>query len=104
MANNNKQDLKLNIDPEVAKGMYSNLAVISHTPAEIVVDFAQLLPGSEGANIRSRVIMHPIHAKRLLSALADNIQRYEHNFGTITEPMLPAGNGDTVPYDILGKA
>lgn len=103
MANNNKQqDLKLNIDPEVAKGTYSNLAVISHTAAEIVVDFAQLLPGADGAVIRSRIIMNPVHAKRLLSALAENIQKYEHNFGIITEPHAPAG--DTVPYDILGKA
>jgi hypothetical protein len=104
MANNKPQDLKLNIDPEVAKGIYSNLAIISHTPAEIVIDFAQMLPGADGANIRSRVIMNPIHAKRLLSALADNIQKYERNFGTITEPRTPAPEGDTVPYDILGKA
>ncbi len=102
MANNKQQDLKLNIDPEVAKGTYSNLAIISHTPAEMVLDFAQMLPGTDGANVRSRVIMNPIHAKRLLNALADNIQKYENNFGPITEPHAPAG--DTVPYDILGKA
>lgn len=105
MANNsNKQDLKLNIEPDVAKGIYSNLAIISHTPAEMVLDFAQMLPGSNDAHIRSRVIMNPIHAKRLLNALADNIQKYERNFGTITEPRTPAPEGDTVPYDILGKA
>lgn len=105
MANNmNKpQDLKLNITPDVAQGTYSNLAIISHSPTEMILDFAQMLPGSPEANIRTRVIMNPVHAKRLLNALADNIKKYENNFGTIKEPMAP-GNADTVPYDILGKA
>ena len=108
MANNNHnngpvKDLKLDITPDVAKGTYSNLAIISHSPSEIILDFAQMLPGSSNANVRSRVIMNPIHAKRLLNALADNIQKYEQNFGTIVEPSVP-GNADTVPYDILGKA
>lgn len=105
MANNrnNAQDLKLNIAPDVATGTYSNLAIISHSPSEMILDFAQMLPGTPEANVRTRVIMNPIHAKRLLSALADNIQKYESNFGPITEPGMK-GNTDTVPYDILGKA
>ena len=108
MANNNHnngpvKDLKLDIAPDVAKGTYSNLAIISHSPSEIILDFAQMLPGSPNATVRSRVIMNPIHAKRLLNALADNIQKYEQNFGTIVEPSVP-GNADTDPYDILGKA
>lgn len=105
MANNmNKpQDLKLNIAPDVAQGTYSNLAIISHSPSEMILDFAQMLPGTPEANIRTRVIMNPIHAKRLLNALADNIQKYENNFGMIKEPSVQM-NSDTVPYDILGKA
>lgn len=104
MANNKEQqqNLKLNIAPDVAAGTYSNLVVISHTPAEVVMDFAQMLPGTEGATIRQRIIMNPIHAKRTLAALNDNIRKYEQQFGTIEEPR--AGMGDTVPYDILGKA
>ena len=104
MANNKEQqqNLKLNISPEVATGIYSNLVVISHTPAEVVMDFAQMLPGVEGATIRQRIIMNPIHAKRTLAALSDNIRKYEQQFGTIEEPR--AAMGDTVPYDILGKA
>lgn len=107
MANNQNnasgKDLKLDIAPDVAKGTYSNLAIISHSPSEIVLDFAQMLPGTPNAQVRSRLIMNPIHAKRLLTALADNIQRYEQNFGTIVDPSSPM-NADTVPYDILGKA
>ena len=108
MANNNhnnpqQQNLKLDMAPEVAQGTYSNLAIISHSPTEMILDFAQMLPGTPNANVRTRVIMNPIHAKRLLNALADNIQKYEHNFGPIEEPKVPI-NSDTVPYDILGKA
>lgn len=101
MANQKEQtNLKLNIHPDVAKGTYSNFVVVSHTPAEIVVDFAQMLPGTEGATIRERIIMSPIHAKRLLAALNDNLKKYEQQFGTISEPMADG----TVPYDIIGKA
>ena len=104
MANNPKEqnNLKLNINPEVAAGTYSNLVVVSHNPSEIVLDFAQMLPGIEGATVRQRIIMNPIHAKRTLAALSDNIRKYEQQFGTIEEPR--AAMGDTVPYDILGKA
>ena len=97
-----QQNLKLNINPEVAQGTYSNLVVISHTPAEVVLDFAQMLPGQEGATVRQRIIMNPVHAKRTLAALNENIRKYEQQFGTIEEPRT--NMGDTVPYDILGKA
>ena len=100
--NKQQQNIKLNISPEVATGIYSNLAVVSHNPTEIVLDFAQLLPGVDGAAVRSRIILHPLHAKRVLAALSDNIRKYEQQFGTITEPR-PA-DLDTVPYDIMGKA
>lgn len=98
-----QQNLKLNITPEVAGGTYSNLVVISHNPTEIILDFAQMLPGVDGAAVRQRIIMNPIHAKRTLAALNDNIKKYEQQFGTIEEPRM-AVQGDTVPYDILGKA
>ncbi|MBQ5975958.1 MAG: DUF3467 domain-containing protein [Bacteroidales bacterium] len=107
MANNRNnqgpQDLKLDMSSDVANGTYSNLAIISHSPSEIILDFAQMLPGTPNATVRSRVIMNPIHAKRLLAALNDNIQKYERTFGTIVDPQS-AINADTVPYDILGKA
>lgn len=105
MEKNNKpvSNLNLDISNDVAEGVYSNLAIISHTPAEMVLDFAQMLPGNKNATVRSRVIMNPIHAKRLLMALNDNIQKYESQFGAIQEPTAPM-QGDTVPYDIIGKA
>ncbi len=102
MANQKEQpkNLKLNINPDVANGTYSNLVIVSHNPTEMILDFAQMLPGIEGAMVRERIIMNPIHAKRLLAALNDNIKKYEQQFGSIVEP-TPDG---TVPYDILGKA
>ncbi len=105
MANQKEQqpNLKLNITPEAAQGIYSNLVVISHNPTEIILDFAQILPGIDGAAVRQRIIMNPIHAKRTLAALNDNIKKYEQQFGTIEEPRMPM-QGDTVPYDIIGKA
>lgn len=105
MAKQNEQqkNLKLNISPEVSNGTYSNLVVISHNPTEIILDFAQMLPGIDGASVRQRIIMNPIHAKRTLAALSDNIKKYEQQFGTISEPRMPM-QGDTVPYDIIGKA
>ena len=101
--NNTPQDLKLDMAPDVANGTYSNLAIISHSPSEIILDFAQMLPGTPNPTVRSRIIMNPIHAKRLLAALNDNIQKYEHNFGPIVDTQS-AMNADTVHYDILGKA
>ena len=98
-----QQNLKLNITPEISEGTYSNLVVISHNPTEIILDFAQILPGIDGAAVRQRIIMNPIHAKRTLAALADNIKKYEQQFGNIEEPRA-AVQGDTVPYDIIGKA
>ncbi len=100
MANQKEQNLKLNISPEVAQGTYSNLVVISHNPTEIIFDFAQMLPGVDGAAVRQRIIMNPVHAKRTLAALNDNLKKYEQQFGPITEPTADG----TVPYDIIGKA
>jgi hypothetical protein len=84
---------KINIDlPEdMAQGVYANLAVINHSPVEFVVDFAQMMPGMQQAKVRSRVILAPHHAKRLLGALAENIKRFEQQNGPIGE--LGGGNG-----------
>jgi hypothetical protein len=66
--------------------VYANLARISHSPADIVIDFAHILPGETTANIRSRVVMSPLSAKLLLRALHENLARYEAAFGEITVP------------------
>ena len=84
MDNNEKKQLSIDIRPEIAKGSYSNLAIISHSPTEFVIDFATMLPGLQKPDISNRIVMNPEHAKRLLNALADNITKYEELFGTIS--------------------
>jgi hypothetical protein len=74
------------IVPEGMEPSYTNLARISHSPADIVIDFAHILPGETSANIRSRVVMTPLSAKLLLHALTENIARYEVAFGEIPVP------------------
>ena len=76
---------KINV-PEGMEPSYANLARISHSPADIVIDFAHILPGETSANIRSRVVMTPLSAKLLLHALTENIARYEATFGEISMP------------------
>lgn len=80
----NKQQLSIEIKPEVAEGKYSNLAIISHSHSEFIMDFAQMFPGrGDKANVCSRIIMAPEHAKRLMNALMDNVKKYEMQFGPI---------------------
>ena len=80
-----QQDGQLNIElsAEVAEGTYSNLAVISHSTSEFVVDFIRIMPGTPKANVKSRIILTPEHAKRLLFALQENITTYENQNGKI---------------------
>lgn len=72
--------------PEGTKPVYANLARISHSPADIVIDFAQILPGENTANIQARIIMSPLSAKLLMRALTENLGRYETAFGEIKIP------------------
>lgn len=78
--------MDIELDNEVAQGHYSNLAIIAHSTSEFVIDFAAVLPGVQKAKVRSRVILTPEHAKRLLLSLQDNIARYETNVGKIEIP------------------
>lgn len=98
MENNQKNQLNIELTDEIAEGKYSNLAIISHSPTEFIVDFAQVMPGAPKAKVRSRVILTPQHAKRLYKALADNLSKYESQFGTIKE------TGDTMPFPMGGPA
>ena len=88
-----QQGLDVELEPNVAEGHYSNLAIISHSPTEFVIDFAAMLPGFQKAKVKSRIILTPEHAKRLLLSLQDNISRYETNIGRIEfqQPTHPAG-------------
>ncbi len=81
---NKNNSLSIEIKPDVAKGHYSNLAVITHSQSEFVVDFASMLPGFPKPEVSSRIIMNPENAKKLLLALQDNVNKYEAQFGPIT--------------------
>lgn len=90
MENNEKKQqqgqLQLELPQDVAQGEYANFAIISHSSSDFVIDFARVLPGVPKSSVRSRVILAPEHAKRLLNALQENIMRYEREFGTIKIP------------------
>lgn len=78
--------LDIELDDATAQGNYSNLAIISHSTSEFIIDFAAVLPGVEKARVKSRVILTPEHAKRLLRSLQENIVRYESSVGKIEIP------------------
>jgi len=84
----NKQpgQLQIELPQQVAQGEYANFAIITHSSSDFVVDFARVLPGLPKAQVKSRVILAPEHAKRLLMALQENIVRYEREFGQIKMP------------------
>jgi hypothetical protein len=81
--------INIELSEDIAEGIYSNLAIIAHSNSEFVVDFVRLLPNMPKAKVKSRVILTPQHARRLLSALKDNIQRYEMQFGKIEDNEQP---------------
>lgn len=100
MENPNESDqLNIELSEEVAQGIYSNLAVISHSSSEFIMDFIRLMPGVPKAKVQSRIILTPEHAKRLLSALQDNIAKYESQFGPIKKP---AASGNTFMPPMVG--
>lgn len=105
MNDNNKQQsgqLQIELPQDVAQGEYSNFAIISHSPSEFILDFARVVPGAPKAQVRSRIILAPEHAKRLLGALQENVMRYEREFGPIKIPHqeprtiapFPTGKGE----------
>ena len=93
-----QQENQINIElgEDVAEGIYSNLAIISHSSSEFIVDFIRMLPNVPKAKVKSRIILTPQHAKRLMRALEENITKYEAQFGDVVEndlPPLPMGFG-----------
>ena len=83
MSNEQQKKLEINLHPDVAPGVYSNLALIAHSKSDFIIDFIANLPGMAKPDVVSRVVMTPEHAKRLLAALNDNIGKYEQQFGVI---------------------
>ena len=103
MENQNPDNqLQIELKEEVAQGTYANLAIITHSSSEFVLDFVRVLPGLPKAGVQSRVILAPEHAKRLQRALEENIAKYERSFGPIR---LQEDGVDTPPIlDIKGEA
>jgi hypothetical protein len=83
MQPNPQQQINIELGEKEAEGIYSNLALITHSPAEFVIDFTRLLPGVPKSRVMARIIMTPQHAKSLERALGENIEKYENQFGEI---------------------
>ena len=105
-----QNEIKIELTPEVAKGIYSNLAVISHGSNEFFIDFITMAPNMPQAKVQSRIVMTPENAKNLLGALMENVKKYEATFGEI-RPKRPVGGtngngGGEIPNPLImgGKA
>jgi len=107
MSEQNKSDEKkptnqinIELSEEIAEGVYANLAMIAHSSSEFVIDFIRLMPGVPKAKVKSRIVVTPEHAKRLLMALQDNIKKYEATFGEVKQseeaPKFPLNFGGTM--------
>lgn len=104
---NEKNQMNIEIRPEVARGNYSNLAIISHSHSEFIIDFATLLPGLGKTEVSNRIVMNPENAKRLMLALNENIAKFESNFGRIELQGMPSqqpqGTFNLADFNLNGK-
>ncbi len=80
-----QNQLNIELSEEMAEGIYSNLAIITHSNAEFVVDFISVMPGIPKAKVKSRIILTPQHAKRFMKAVVDNVRKYESIHGSIQD-------------------
>ena len=83
--NKNQPGLNIELSEDMAEGVYSNLAIITHSSSEFVYDFIRIMPGVPKARVKSRIVMTPEHAKKLMRALAENVSKFENVHGTIKE-------------------
>jgi hypothetical protein len=97
--NQNQNQLNIELTEEIADGIYSNLAIITHSTSEFVIDFVKVMPGVPKAKVKSRILLTPQHAKRLMAALQDNIAKYEAVHGTIKQT-----GGIGIPMNFGGPA
>lgn len=93
----NNNQLQIELKDDVAQGTYANLAIITHSSSEFIVDFVRVMPGLPKAGVQSRIILTPEHAKRLLFALQDNVARYENQFGKIKTDNGANNGGTYIP-------
>ena len=97
-----QHQIKIELDDTIGQGEYVNLAIVTHSPAEFVMDYIRVLPGMAKSKVKSRIIMAPMHAKTLMMALQDNIKKYENKFGKIE--VVKGGNispNFKLPDDVL---
>lgn len=97
---NQKENQQINIEltEEMADGAYANLAVITHSHAEFVIDFVNIMPGLPKAKVKSRILMTPFHAKRLMRALIENVKNFEAANGVIKDQEQASG----LPFNMNG--
>lgn len=100
--NQNKKQINIELSDEISQGTYSNLAVITHSAAEFILDFVRIMPGVSKAKVKSRIILTPEHAKRLMAALKDNISRYESTHGPIKD--VEGSGGPNMPMNFGGPS
>lgn len=98
-----QDQFSLELDEATAEGVYSNLAIINHSNTEFVVDFVTIMPGMPKGKVKSRIILTPQHAKRLMTALQENIQRYEGSNGSIVD-VEATGELSAIKFGTKGEA
>ena len=98
----NKNQISIELNDEIAQGVYSNLAIITHSSAEFILDFVRIMPGVPKAQVKSRIILTPEHAKRLMLALKDNISKYESVHGPIKK--VENTGGTILPMNFGGPS
>lgn len=98
--NINPNALDIELTEEIAEGVYTNLAIITHSDTEFILDFIRMMPGVPKGRVKSRIVMSPQHAKRLIMALGDNLARYEDSFGEIE---LHENHGNGIPLNFGGQ-
>lgn len=100
--NQDPNQINIELSEEIADGIYSNLAIITHSPAEFVLDFMRMMPGTPKAKVKSRILLTPQHAKRLMKALIDNIGKYEAMHGEIKDFENGPQGGGGIPMNFGG--
>ena len=95
---NEKKQVSIELPEDLAHGVYTSLAIVNHSPTEFVLDFISMMPGMPKAKVKSRIILTPPHAKRLLSVLAENVNKYESQYGDIKD----LGKRQQVPLNFGG--
>ncbi|MGL5683624.1 MAG: DUF3467 domain-containing protein [Marinifilaceae bacterium] len=98
-----KKQLDIELSHEVAQGTYSNLAIISHSTSEFIVDFIRIMPGVPKGEVKSRIILTPENAKRLMYALQDNVHKFEQDNGTIKIAEAEEVSGPVFPLGLNTK-